>query len=36
VDATGRPQDVIFGDADLPQLYRVNVLTKAENTFGAY
>lgn len=36
VDATGRPTDVVFGDADLPTLYSVSVLLKAENTFGAY
>lgn len=36
VDSTGRPLDVQFGDAELPQLYQVNVLTKAENSFGAY
>ena len=36
VDATGRPVDVVFGDSDLPTLYSVSVLVKAENTFGAY
>lgn len=36
VDATGRPTDVVFGDADLPVLYSVSVLVKAENSFGAY
>lgn len=36
VDATGRPTDVMFGDADLPVLYSATVLARAENTFGAY
>lgn len=36
VDTTGRPLDVIFGDADAPVLYSATVLARAENTFGAY